>query len=339
MINRIYRLMDTKRIELVQRELAFDAGTVLVRPDYLSICAADQRYYFGRRHKEILNQKLPMALIHEATGTVLYDFTGKLEPGSPVVLLPLEPAVGPAAVKDNYRPESRFFSSGVDGFMQDVIAVSPERLIPAPPDYSAIYVFSELISVVINALDAFTACCKTPAGSFGVWGDGSMGYVTSLVLKCLYPGARVCVFGKTARKLQRFSFADQTIYIDAIPPELQVDHAFECVGGASSEAALEQMMQVVAPQACVSLLGVSEEPIAIPTRVILDKGLRLIGNNRSSAADFHRAVALIREHDLCRRYLEILISELIEVKNEADITYAFEQDYLNDFKTVIKWAI
>lgn len=75
MIGRIYRLIDTKRIEMKQREIPFHGDTVLVRPEYMSICAADQRYYLGQRRKEVLREKLPMALIHEATGTVIRDFS------------------------------------------------------------------------------------------------------------------------------------------------------------------------------------------------------------------------------------------------------------------------
>ena len=81
MISRVFRLVDVKRIEMVQREVRFSENAVIVRPDYMSICAADRRYFFGQRKKEIMSKKLPMALIHEATGTVMHDFTGKLAAG------------------------------------------------------------------------------------------------------------------------------------------------------------------------------------------------------------------------------------------------------------------
>ena len=62
---------------------------VVIRPVYLSICAADQRYYTGSRGKEILSEKLPMALIHEAVGKVIYDPKGEYEVGTQVVMLSL----------------------------------------------------------------------------------------------------------------------------------------------------------------------------------------------------------------------------------------------------------
>jgi ribitol-5-phosphate 2-dehydrogenase len=193
--------------------------------------------------------------------------------------------------------------------------------------------------VAIGAVSAFETVRVTPERIFGIWGDGSMGYIMSLVLKCLYPGAEIYVFGKTARKLRKFSFATKTFFIDQIPAELEIDHGFECVGGTGAEAAIEQITGLIAPQGCVSLLGVSEEMTQVNTRKILEKGLRLIGNSRSDISDFQRAAALIQQNELCRRYLRMLISEVIEVTTERHIAHAFDQDVLNDFKTVIQWAL
>jgi ribitol-5-phosphate 2-dehydrogenase len=340
MIGRIYRLMDAKRIEMIQREVSFNnEDEILVKPDFMSICAADKRYFFGKRHLEILSSKLPLALIHEATATVLYDKSGKLPTDSKVVLMPLIDEGQNSGIKTNYNPENQFMSSDIDGFMRDFIAVPHNRVIHVPDNYSAIYVFSEMVSVVINMLDAFEKSRVTAVQTVGVWGDGSMGYVVSLVLRCLYPNIKIIVFGKNLRKLQRFSFVNKTYNINEVPPSLNVDHCFECVGGKSSEAAVEQILNVINPQGCVSLLGVSEEAVSVSTRIVLEKGLKLIGNNRSDSEDFRKAVALIRDNEICKKYLEILISERIAVKNERDMAYAFEQSSINDFKTVIKWEV
>ena len=338
MINRIYRLVDTKRIEMALREVKAGKGDVLVRPEYMSICAADTRYYFGRRRKEILKKKLPMALIHEATGTVLHDQTGQYRVGARVALVPLIESEKLPHVKGNYNPANSFLSSDLDGFMQDTLIARHERLVPLGSD-SIVYVFGEIVSVALNALSAFEKARVTEASRFGVWGDGSMGYVVALALKCMYPEARLCIFGKTARKLQKFSFADEVFFIDDIPRDMMLAHCFECVGGTGSEEAIAQIVGRVAPQGCVCLFGMSEEPVAIPTRAMLEKGLILIGNSRSDAGDFDKAIGLIRENEMCRRYLHMLISETIEVRSENDIASAFAQDVLNDFKTVIKWAI
>jgi len=344
MINRIYRLMDTKRIDMVQREIAFDDDLMIARPHWLAVCAADQRYYQGKRAREVMRRKLPMALIHEATATVMHDPSGRSQPGTEAVPIPLMLHGQPQVIKANYDERNEFCSSGYDGFLQDYIAAPPGGFIPVPESNmsdgeSMLYVFSELVSVVFNAIEAFEKSLATEISSFGVWGDGSMGYVMSLVLRCVYPQSRIYAFGKTARRLHRFSFADDTFFIDDIPDGLRIDHCFECVGGAGSESAVSQIIELIAPQGCVSLLGVSEEGISINTRTVLDKGLKLLGSSRSSADDFRKAVELIHESPVCKRYLETLCSEVIEIRNEADIAKLFEQDILNDFKTVGKWLI
>ncbi len=339
MIGRIYRLIDAKRIEMVQREVKFGTNDVIVKPDYLSICAADQRYYFGQRDRETMNKKLPMALIHEATATVMYDASGKLSRGSKVVLVPLIEKVSTPDIKANYVPENPFSSSGTDGFMSSMIAVPHSRLIPIADDYSIEYVFSELISVVMNALDIFEKVRIRRTDTIGVWGDGNMGFITSLTLKCMYPEAKIYVFGKHLHKLQHFSFADRIFTIDNLPTGLYTDHCFECVGGRNSDSAVQQIIDVIRPQGCVCLMGVSENPVPIRTRSILDKGLILIGNSRSNANDMAKAVELISNSNVCKKYLKLLISETVTTNNENDMIYAFEQSILNNFKTVMKWEV
>jgi ribitol-5-phosphate 2-dehydrogenase len=334
MLNRIYRLVDTKRIELVQREIITDRNTVLVKPEYMAICAADQRYYQGKRNKKIMLEKLPMALIHEAVGTVLFDISGEYKRGQKVALFPLINWEN-NDIKANYQEKSKFRSSGIDGFMSDIIAVNKENVIPVPGEDFYIYIFCELVSVALNAIANLPQNCN----NFGVWGDGSMGYITLLTLKYLYPESCIYVFGKTLRKLQKFSFATKKIYIDKIPPNIKIDHCFECVGGKSSELAVNQMLDIITPQGSINLMGVSEVPILIDTRKVLEKGVKIFGNSRSNLNDFISAEKLIENNETMRKYLSLLISEIIEVKNENNIRNAFEQDILNDFKTVMKWNI
>ncbi len=340
MIGRIYRLMGTKRIEMKWREIPITTDTVLVRPEYLAICAADQRYYLGQRKKEVLREKLPMALIHEATGTIIRDFSGKYKSGTKVVLIPLkETDEINNKVKGNYRENSEFASSGVDGFMRDIVTIESGRIIPIEDGYSIIHVFTEVLSVAIGAINIFESVRQTSINSIGVWGDGSIGFITALALRCKYPQSKIYVFGKSVRKLSKFSFVTQKYYIDDIPYNLTIDHAFECVGGRNSEDAIKQIMNRITPQGIINLLGVSESSVGIDTRQVLDKGLKLVGSSRSDKSDFEEAVALIQGNEICRKYIGLLTSDSIDIKTENDITRWFEQDTLNDFKTVGRWLI
>ena len=101
MLNTVYRLTASRTIEpvVVSQDTT---GKVIVRPTYLSICNADQRYYQGTRSKEVLAKKLPMALIHEGIGRVVSDSTGVFQPGDVVVMLPNAPTEQDEFIAENY---------------------------------------------------------------------------------------------------------------------------------------------------------------------------------------------------------------------------------------------
>ena len=130
MLHRIFRLTDIKYIETITEDLEYGQDIVIVRPTYLSICAADQRYFFGKRKKAIMQKKLPLALIHEAVGVVVQDKSGTLARGTRVAMVPNISPAEHTIVKDNYSRDSKFCSSSADGFMQDLVAVPGDRLIP-----------------------------------------------------------------------------------------------------------------------------------------------------------------------------------------------------------------
>ena len=70
MINHVYQLIQPKVISVKYEDVSLK-DRVIIRPNYMAICHADQRYYQGQRDVAVLNKKLPMALIHECCGTVL----------------------------------------------------------------------------------------------------------------------------------------------------------------------------------------------------------------------------------------------------------------------------
>jgi ribitol-5-phosphate 2-dehydrogenase (NADP+) len=79
MLNTVYRLVAPGRIEVEFSDIDLLKEDVLVRPTHLSICHADQRYFQGLRATDILKQKLPMALIHEAIGEIVWDPKGEFK--------------------------------------------------------------------------------------------------------------------------------------------------------------------------------------------------------------------------------------------------------------------
>lgn len=314
-------------------------NSVLLRPLYLSVCKADQRYYLGNRSREALKAKLPMALIHECVAKVVFDPTGNFKPGEIVVPVPNTPTEDDDVIAENYRPTSRFCSSGYDGFLRDYIDIAPDRLVRVPDGTDLrIASFAELISVSVHAVSRFEKFSHKRRDSVGIWGDGNVGFITALILRALYPEMKIYVFGTVYDKLAYFSFADGAYHVDHVPEGLKIDHAFECVGGEGSRFAIAQIIDLINPEGSIGLMGVSERFVDINTRMVLEKGLNLFGSSRSGVEDFQRTMDLLAENPKIAAYLENLIGGVVEVRTIADIHSAFAQDISRHFgKTVIKW--
>ncbi|MBP1081442.1 ribitol-5-phosphate dehydrogenase [Bacillus capparidis] len=341
MINQTYRLVSARQFEVTYKDKNINANKVVVRPTHLSICAADQRYYTGTRGKEAMDKKLPMALIHEGIGKVMYDPTGTFEIGTYVVMVPNLPTEQSEIIAENYLRTSKFRSSGYDGFMQDYMFMDPDRLVQLPTNVNPkVAAFTELITITIHALSRFERIAHKKRDTFGVWGDGNLGFITALILKKKYPDSKVIIFGKTPYKLEHFSFVDETYQINDIPEHVMIDHAFECVGGRGSESAIEQIIEHVHPEASVALLGVSEYPVEVSTRLVLEKGITLIGSSRSGREDFVRTVNFLSNYPEVVEYLETLVGDSHPVRCIDDIIKAFEADLTSSWgKTVLEWEI
>lgn len=337
MINRVFRLTAPGQIVTELCELPLDKG-VIVRPEYLSICAADRRYYNGTRPGEIMRKKLPMALIHEACGTVVADFSGKFKPGAKVLLVPNIDGENCVA-RANYDSSSRFCSSDTDGFLQEYVAMRPENLVAYSGIEPQIAVMCELCSVAYHAVDTLRSCAHKRRNDIAVFGDGNLGYICALMIKTLLPDSRLHIFGMSDEKLSFFSFADEVYRADFENPGISFDHAFECVGGEGSQEAIDNIIGSIRPQGTLMLLGVSEKPVAVNTRMVLEKGLTLIGRSRSTREDFQKCEKLLRSDAALRRELSKIIHAQFEIRSAADICRAFDEDASAPFKTLLKWNV
>ena len=340
MLNRVYRLVAPRVIEPVEVEEDLTADSVVVRPTRLSICNADMRYYLGRRSAEAMAAKLPMALIHEGIGRVVFDATGTLAPGTQVVMLPNAPAESDEVVAENYLRSSRFCGSGFDGFMQELCVLPASRVLALPeginPDVAA---FTELVSVAVHAVSRFDAIAHSRRESVGIWGDGNVGFIVALVLHAMFPDMKLNVIGRNPAKLADFTFAETYLAAD-VARMPAIDHAFECCGGDGSVQAIDQAIDCIKPEGCISLMGVTENSVAINTRMVLEKGLRLFGSSRSGREDFERTLALYEEHPELPDYLESLVQAVVPVSDIKDMATAFETDLRKPMgKTVMVWSV
>ncbi len=336
MINQIIKLVEPKKLEMNFNQLDLPENHIIVKPTYMSICAADQRYFQGKRKKEVLEKKLPLTLIHECVGEIIYDPHKEYEVGTQVVLIPNTPNEEDEVIKENYRLSSKFRSSNYDGFMQNLIYMRRDRIIPLKNIDPKIGSMLELMSVSVNGIENFNEKAHKRRKTLGVWGDGSVGYITALLLKIYFPKSKLVVLGLHNEKLSYFSFADEIKLVNEIDENFKVDHGFECVGGAGAEAAIDQIIDCINPQGTISLFGVSEDAPHINTRMILEKGITLLGNSRSGYTDFNKAVELL-QNEQTQDYIDNIICDRVEVNKVSDIYKAFELDINNNFKTVMKW--
>jgi len=339
MLNTIYQLVGARQFEAIFQDISLNQKQVLVRPTHLSICNADQRYYQGTRPAAVMENKLPMALIHEGIGRVLYDPTGNFLPGTRVVMIPNLPAEQDEYVGENYLPTSRFRGSSVHGLMQEYIQTDADRLLPLPEGLNdLVAVFTEMVSVCYHGISRFDAIAHGRRELLGVWGDGNMGYFTALLLKFMFPDTKVAVFGVNESKLDDFSFADQTFRVDAVPDDLEVDHGFECVGGVGAGAAINQMIRHIKPEGTIALLGVSEDLVPLNTRMILEKGLRFFGTSRSGRADFEGVLELYQRKPQVSEYLERMVGAVVPIRGISQMVQAFELDiHKKTGKTIMIW--
>lgn len=337
MINYIYQLVSPKVFSIKYDDIEF-GDNVIVRPKYMAVCHADQRYYQGQRDLSILEKKLPMALIHECCGEVLYDPTGTYRQGELVALIPNTPTTESDIIFENYRKGSYFLSSGHDGFLREYIDIPANRVVSLDGVPAHIGAITEFLTVAVHAANRFDIASHDIRDVIGIWGDGSLAYVVSCVLKKRYPDSKIVVIGKDPRKLTYFSFVDETYITDNIPADFVIDHAFECCGGEGSYYAIDDVIRYINPQGTLMLMGVSENKVAINTRDVLEKGLTLVGSSRSGKKDFEDAAAMLRDSKLQRR-LSMMIYEDKPVTSIDDIHRVFQTDLSTAFKTVFKWSL
>lgn len=338
MINVQYKLITPLSMEACCENIDLEQHKILVKPRMLSICKADLRYYFGTRDARVLKQRLPLTLIHEACGSILYDKSGKFEVGEKVILLPNIPGAE-SDIEENYRLDSLFRSSRADGFMQEMVNLPEKQIVVYKDIDDELAAITEFVSVGVHAVNSFIRKMKTLPGHIAVWGDGAMGYVVCSLLKHYLPSSKVTIIGKHRNKLDMFQFADEQVTIDDVGTEVRFDAAFECTGGRGTQYALSQVIDVLEPESIVMLLGVSEEPVPINTRMILEKGLILYGRSRSTRQDFVDAVHVMETDKRLAHRLALLVSEVKKIRDINDIHQAFQKSRIVDYKMVMDWKL
>lgn len=341
MLKQIYQLVGEKKFETkIVSQRAMD-NQVVIRPDYLSICHADQRYFNFERNSEIMAQKIPMALVHEGMGTVVYSKSKEYNIGEKVVIVPTINAHREIEYGENYLLDSEFMSSSRDGLMQEFMILDDNQIVKLAAGIpETVAAFIEMMSVSKHALNRIFKSVTADIESVGIWGDGNVSYMMAAILKEIEPKIKIYILGHHKNKLDYYSFVEGTYLTDNIPSNLMVDIAIEATGGAGCGMAIRQIIQHINPEGTISLLGVSEDEVPINTRMVLQKGLRLIGNSRSSVKDFQDVVDLLSDNQRLISRMSMLVNQIISINTVEDAASAFIVDQSNSFgKTIMKWNI
>ena len=233
MINQIYQLTKPKFINIKYQEEEIDQENhILIRPNYMAVCHADQRYYQGKRDPKILSKKLPMAMIHESCGTVISDPTGTYKVGQKVVMIPNQPPMqSDEEFYENYMTGTYFLSSGHDGFMREFVSLPKDRVVAYEDVEDTVAAITEFVSVGMHAMNRFLTVSHSRRQRIAVIGDGSLAFVMANIINYTLPEAEIIVIGRHWEKLELFSFAKELYITDSIPEDLSFDHGFECCGG------------------------------------------------------------------------------------------------------------
>lgn len=331
MINTKYQLIAPKKI--IAYPSTVDNSKCLVKPKYLSICAADQRYFFGLRDPKILALKLPLCLIHEGLGIVAQD-NKEFKKNDVVVMYPNCSYNNNHFANENYDLKSKFMSSSTDGFLQEFVSISSNNLIKITDDDYLPYVLTEINSIAVHAIDSVRNYINEKT-HVAIFGDGTLAFCVHMCLLSLYKNIKITIYGKYDKKLNFFSQSinKQNIMNAMYEP---FDIGFECVGGQNAETIINDAINLINPCGIICLLGVSETQPKINTRLILEKGLMLVGRSRSQFNDFKESIKIISKY---KNEYSKLISELIVINNISDIENSFYKSLSSDFKIVLDWEL
>ena len=132
--------------------------------------------------------------------------------------------------------------------------------------------------------------------------------------------------------------ANATYLAGNLPENFSVDYAFECAGGEGSVSAINEIVEVIKPQGVLTLMGVTENPVGIATRTVLEKGLTLVGSSRSGRLDFEKAASLWEKDSFCARISRIIFEDS-PVRDVDGIHRVFGNDLSSTFKTAFSWEI
>ncbi|MBN1160216.1 MAG: zinc-binding dehydrogenase [Candidatus Diapherotrites archaeon] len=219
-----YVIVRPENLELVKEDIHPHDEEYLVRATYLMLCDADRKYYKGWRPKEILKDKYPLCVVHEALGIIekggrhtmlpagtrvipvanvpcfvhnKLKYATRAKTGRDNLLLKIATnkekypdkgnaceACRPGGAGETYCYDGLFMSSNADGFLRDRFNVPMECIIPVPDDVPNEVAIFTEITAV--AYEGLRRMGVNSNDAVMVLGNGPLGYLASALLSKIY---------------------------------------------------------------------------------------------------------------------------------------------------------
>jgi ribitol-5-phosphate 2-dehydrogenase len=220
----------------------------------------------------------------------------------------------------------RFLSSNAPGLSRTFLLHPASCIFHVPGGVPLeIAVLTEPLTVVKRAIELAGVRCGSRVA---ILGGGFMGFITAAVLSFIFgiPKRDLLVTDVFDFKLEKFRDFAVTVNVGEkpIPEDLlsSFDVAFECAGGRAAESTIEQALSLLFPGGTCMLIGVSEEKVPVKTRVILEKGLRLMGTTRSAAVDYITVLNWLRRSEFVEALRGIIYPKVFKAETCSSILSA-----------------
>jgi len=320
-------LPDPYKIDFIRAEIPVPReGEVLIRLRMAGICGSDV-HLFRNGHQ----LDAPLTLGHEGIGII--SGVGKGIPqkrvGERVVIEPNIPCFNCPECrkgKGNICRNKRKIGVSENGCFAEYIVVPGEfahRLPDSLTDQDAV-----AIEPATVALSAIKRSVAIPGDTIAVIGLGTIGML--LTHAALSFGYKVLVSDivyakvKTAKEmgadfvLDGHSDREDSSILETVFRESEVSAVFECAGTGKTAS---QAIKAAPRGADVILLGLSEEPASFSTRLLAQKGNRIIPSLiYDHPVDFQRCINLVEKGIIKPGFVvtrHYSLKELLEALNEA----------------------
>lgn len=284
-----------KKIELTERIVPeIGADQVLVRPEMVGICATDLEIIDGTIDPSYV--RYPVVFGHEWSARLVEDPSGKLKPGSPLVIEGILPCTKCRQCLSGNTNLCEIYDE--IGFTRDggaaELAVLPSRLVH-PLDKGVDLSSAALLEPAAVVYRGLKRVIPTPGMNVAIIGDGTIALLSAYLLK-LWTPAKVVMVGRKEPQANLAKIAGATEYTT---DDSKVGTDFDLVIEASgSIEAPDSAIGYLRRGGTLLLLGLPPhgQKSQMPVDTIVNGDISIIGSFSYTAEAWRDMVNLLNSH-------------------------------------------